>query len=410
MQRVILGTVLLSVLIGFICGCALLGIVEEDSEVSTAETGKPEVDKPELTVPEWEHEESLKAGVRHLLDTQNKDGSWGGYLPRRPYLWRDRGNDTTYAYANSTSALACMALLMQPSTPELDLALQRGYSQLIDARETRHVTLDTFFNVWSYTYMTEALARGLKDKRLETLHDGMRERCRAELDGLLRIQAIDGGWAYFDFGQKLYPSSGKISTTFNAGAALVALKAAQEVGFEIPERAVRIAIDYLFRTRFPYGTYGYSTSHTYYPSGDINKIIGSLCRTQVCDYGIMLWQDEAKENKNPRLTLDATRTSLDNFYELHDYLEVGRCRPIPHESWFAISGYFYYFGHYYAAYNVDLLKGDEKKRYADTLAQLIADSQDEDGAFWDFPIMQYSKPYGTGYAIVAMSLCKAAFK
>ena len=35
---------------------------------------------------------------------------------------------------------------------------------------------------------------------------------------------------------------------------------------------------------------------------------------------------------------------------------IGRKRPIPHESWFAVAGYFFYYGHYYAALCLEDLK------------------------------------------------------
>ena len=31
------------------------------------------------------------------------------------------------------------------------------------------------------------------------------------------------------------------------------------------------------------------------------------------------------------------------------WLDLGRKRPVPHESWFFVAGYFFYFGHYYGA-------------------------------------------------------------
>ena len=40
---------------------------------------------------------------------------------------------------------------------------------------------------------------------------------------------------------------------------------------------------------------------------------------------------------------------LDNFFRYHRFLDIARNRPIPHETFYYNSGYFYLFGHYYAA-------------------------------------------------------------
>ncbi len=40
---------------------------------------------------------------------------------------------------------------------------------------------------------------------------------------------------------------------------------------------------------------------------------------------------------------------LDRLIVRNGWLDIGRKRPIPHEAWFQVAGYFYYFGHYYGA-------------------------------------------------------------
>ena len=73
----------------------------------------------------------------------------------------------------------------------------------------------------------------------------------------------------------------------------------------------------------------------------VNRPGGSLGRSQACNLAMRLWGDKA--------TTDAViETWLDRLFARNLWLDLGRKRPIPHESWFQVAGYFFYFGHYYA--------------------------------------------------------------
>ena len=78
-------------------------------------------------------------------------------------------------------------------------------------------------------------------------------------------------------------------------------------------------------------------------------------------------------------------------------------RPIPHESWYAISGYFYLYGHYYAAEVMEHLTPAEQVRYRGRLAREVLRLQDEDGSTWDYPLMGYARPYGTAFAVLTLT-------
>ena len=55
---------------------------------------------------------------------------------------------------------------------------------------------------------------------------------------LQKYESVDGGWGYYDFRyQTKQPSSSSIS--FTNSTALVALKAAQEIGINVPERLTK---------------------------------------------------------------------------------------------------------------------------------------------------------------------------
>ena len=78
-------------------------------------------------------------------------------------------------------------------------------------------------------------------------------------------------------------------------------------------------------------------------------------------------------------------------------------RPVPHESWFAVSGYFYLYGYYYAAECCEHLRPEFVAEVRDALIEEVLVTRHPDGSFWDYPLYGYHKPYGTGYALLALS-------
>ena len=80
-------------------------------------------------------------------------------------------------------------------------------------------------------------------------------------------------------------------------------------------------------------------------------------------------------------------------------------RPVPHESWMQVAGYFYYFGHYYAGLALEQLPAAERAPYQAMLARLMLDRQEKNGAWFDYPLYDYHDPYGTSYALMALYRC-----
>jgi hypothetical protein len=88
------------------------------------------------------------------------------------------------------------------------------------------------------------------------------------------------------------------------------------------------------------------------------------------------------------------------------WLDMGRKRPIPHESWCQVAGYFFYFGHYYAALCIDQLPAKERAPFQDHLACVLLRLQEKDGSWWDFPMFDYHKQYGTAFALMSLERCR----
>jgi hypothetical protein len=114
-----------------------------------------------------------------------------------------------------------------------------------------------------------------------------------------------------------------------------------------------------------------------------------------------LWGDE-------KVTDDVLRTWLDRLFARNLWLDMGRKRPVPHESWFQVAGYFFYYGHYYAGLCIEQLPAAERGPYRDQLATVLLPLQEPDGSWWDFPLYDYHQQYGTAFALMSLGHCRRA--
>ena len=112
-------------------------------------------------------------------------------------------------------------------------------------------------------------------------------------------------------------------------------------GIAVPQRLVDRAMASILRQRKPDFSYDYGEYLKYMPMLPVNRPGGSLGRSQACNLAMRLWGDKG-------VTDAVLRTWLDRLFARNLWLDLGRKRPIPHESWFQVAGYFFYYGHYYA--------------------------------------------------------------
>jgi hypothetical protein len=224
------------------------------------------------------------------------------------------------------------------------------------------------------------------------------EMIREQMDFLSRYESVDGGWGYYDFrvgSQK--PATDSMS--FVNAAVLVAFHEAKAIGILPPEKIRRRAIDATVRQRKPDFSYLYGEYLKWRPMLAINRPGGSLGRSQACNLALRLWGDE-------RITDEVLMTWLDRLFSRNLWLDMARKRPIPHESFFMVAGYFFYFGHYYAARCIEELKPEQRPFYQDQLAQLLMGLQEKDGSWWDFPLYNYHQQYGTAFALMSLKRCQ----
>ncbi len=261
--------------------------------------------------------------------------------------------------------------------------------------KVRRATPDTFYNTWTHAYGIHALVEML-DRRP---HDAeRRQRIRALIEhqiGMLeRYEVVDGGWAYYDFNARTQKPSGS-TLSFVTAAVLVSLHEAKEAGIDSPQRLIDRATASIRRQRKPDFSYFYGEYLKYRPMMPVNRPGGSVGRSQACNFAMRLWGD--------RQTTDAViKTWLDRLFARNLWLDIGRKRPIPHESWFQVAGYFFYFGHYYAARCIELLPERDRPPFQDQLAHVLLRLQEKDGSWWDFPLYDYHQQYGTAFALMSL--------
>lgn len=361
---------------------------------------EPEIKEPIEGPSPSEIQSSIDRGAQFLLNTQNKDGSFGSHETNRLSEIYAPLPGAHNAFRSATTALAVSALIeTKGDDPEYQDAIAAGQQWMLDnMRKVKRATGDAIYNVWGHAYGIHALVRlrqrnGQNEETIKQIDDLIRH----QIDMLVRYESVDGGWGYYDFrAQARKPTGASIS--FVNGTVLVAFKAAQDVGIEVPDKIVKRAVAAILRQQKPDFTYLYGEYLKNTPMRGINRPGGSLGRSQVCNLSLRLWGDE-------KITDNVLKTWLYRLYLRNGWLSIGRKRPIPHESWMQVAGYFYYYGHYYAGLCIDQLKPEDRPEYQQMLAKIITRHQEKNGCWWDYTLYNYHQQYGTGYALMTLQRC-----
>ncbi len=255
------------------------------------------------------------------------------------------------------------------------------------------------YNVWAHGYGIMALVRmhgrlpanKPRQARIVAL-------IRDQYDRLSRYESAEGGWGYYDFGAGTQRPNSDSASFLNA-AVLIAFHEAKNLGVAPPEKVTRRAIEGLVAHRKPDFSYLYGLYLRYQPMMGVNRPGGSLGRSQACNLALRLWGD-------PKVTDQVLKDWLDRLITRNGWLDIGRKRPIPHESHFQVAGYFYYFGHYYATLCALVLPTADRPFYQDHLARILLSHQERDGSWWDFPFYNYHQQYGTAFALMSLEHCR----
>jgi hypothetical protein len=346
-------------------------------------------------------DDALRRGVDFLLESQNRDGSWGSARNTKGLNIYAPVPGAHHAFRAGVTGLCTAALAeLAEERSEVRPALLRAEEWMErELPRLRRATPDAIYNVWGHAYSIRALVRLLCLEPSDATRDERLRRLIAQQVELLgRYELVDGGWGYYDFEIGTQKPAGS-PTSFTTATVLIALHEARGMGIEAPQRLFDRAVASIRRQQKADFSYIYGEYLRWRPMHPVNRPGGSLGRTQVCNVALRLLGDGA-------ITDEVIRAGLDRLFARNLWLDIGRKRPIPHESWFAVAGYFFYYGHYYAALSIEALPPESRPRYQDRLAAILLRLQEKDGSWWDYPLYDYHQPYGTAYALMSLKRCR----
>jgi hypothetical protein len=346
-------------------------------------------------------EQAIDRGVAFLVGHQNKDGSWGSPRRTKELNIYSPVPGAHLAYRTACTAL-CISGMIEAGglSPDELASLERGEQWLMDnISRVRRPATPAILNSWGHAYGIQALVR-MYDRIPDDQprRDRIKELLIEQVGRMAKHEALDGGWNYYDFNAQTQKNSGSASS-FTTATGLVALWEAHEAGIIGERRVVDRAIASVRRQQKPDYSYLYGESHKYSPMYSINRPAGSLGRSQACNIALRYWG--AKD-----ITNEVVKIWLQRLIDRNEWLSMIRKRPVPHEGWFAIAGYFYYYAHYYAALNIEVLPKEEQGHFQEMIAGILIPLQEADGSWWDYPMYEYHYAWGTGFALQTLSRCR----
>lgn len=397
--------------------CAGGVAVAKDESTSVVATQVPAISplategpRPEsIDPPSTEQvQKSIERGIDFLLQSQMEVGAWGSARRTKELNIYAPVPGSHHAFRTAVTSLALAALLETRDSFDgerrdaIDAAIDRGQAWLLgNAGKLRRADAEALYNVWGHAYAIQAMVRlHHRAEGDQPLQARLKSLVEYQVDRLARYSSINGGWAYYDMqAHTQRPSSSPIS--FTTATALIALKDAEKLGVRFPEKLAEQAVASIRRQRFPDFAYAYGDYLRLMPRMDINRPAGSLGRSQVCNLAMRMYGDRSVSD-------EVLKTWLNRLFARDGWLSIGRKRPIPHESHFSIAGYFYYYGHYYAAMCIEQLPEHERPYFQDHLAHILLPLQEKDGSWWDYPLYDYHQQWGTAMAISALVRCQHA--
>ena len=397
-------------LLGLIATCLAGAAFPQLTEVAAdeqpvAEQSIPHAPKlPPVAPPSAEElNASIERGVQFLLKTQHTNGAWGSAEHTKDLNIYAPVPGAHLAFRGAVTSLCVSALLeLNDQRPEVLTAVDRAEAWLLEnLPHVRRATPDALYNVWTHAYSIQALLRLHEYRQGDAeKQKTLREMTEQQIGWLTRYESVDGGWGYYDMriGAQ-HPATDSMS--FVNAAVLIVFFEAKEAGIKLPQNIVDRAIAATKRQRLGDNSYLYGEYLKKVPRMTINRPGGSLGRTQACNVALRLWGDD-------KVTDDLEAEWLDRLFARNGWLDMGRKRPIPHEAWFSVAGYFYYFGHYYAARAIEQLPVERRPEFQAHMGQLMIGHQEKDGSWWDYPLYDYHQAYGTAFVLMTLNRCRPA--
>jgi len=356
---------------------------------------------PAPRASEVDPDRAISEAVTWLMANQNADGSWGSHHSPRPNEVLSSVPGSQEAFRIATTALCALAL-GDAAVARLPAAqaIHRALDFLIENCAVKRQSGLEHYNVWSFGYALQCFGEHLQRDPRDPRAAEMRAACDRLVEKLGRYQTLDGGWGYLSLGPVPTMQPSETSMAFTTATILIGVQRAKNAGSAVPETLEERAVAEIRRSRLPDGAFLYGDYLQYLPRHGVNERSGSACRAPQCLYALDLCGE-------PVTPAELERALIDLLVLFPEYQKAGVRRPIPHESWFSISGYFYLYGHAYAAYALETLPSSTQQRLAPALLRAVLYCRDPDGSFWDYPLYSYHKPYGTAFALLALTRARA---
>lgn len=385
-----------------LCGLLTTPALSDDGPTATrplAEQG-PKA-RPVEPPRSEEFDESIRRGVAFLVGDQNANGSWGSVERTKDLNIYAPVPGAHHAFRSAVTSLCVSALIETGnSTPEVAKAIERGESWMLEnLPKLRRANGDALYNVWGHAYSIEALAKLHERHRDDSTRKAeLKRQIAVQVELLDRYESVNGGWGYYDFtAQTKKPAADPNS--FTTATMLVALHAAKGLGVDVPQRLIDRGLTVIRRQQKPDLSYLYSDRYVFEPAFGINMPGGSVGRSQVCNLALRMYGDKSVSDA-------ALEAWLERLFARNLWLDIGRKRPIPHESWYYVAGYFFYYGHYYSSSCIQQLPPERQPRLKHQLARVLLPRQEKDGSWWDYPLYNYHQQYGTALALMTLQRCR----
>ena len=341
---------------------------------------------------------AIEQGIDFLVKDQNKNGSWGGpqdsITSWSGEMWSNP--ETHRAWKVATTGLCCAALLEVGSSDAAGAAADRALTYLINNADVKRPNEWDTMNNWAYIYGLQGLATAYGHSRYadSALRAEIGHAVPGYLGDLARSQSTNGGWGYLELDMPRTRRP-QWATSFMTAAAVVALETAKRQGFDVDQKVIDRAVRVIHHCRLPNGAYTYRVRtipnlHSEY----IDQVKGSLSRIQVCQAALLFAGEE--------IPLEDRLFGLAHFFRDHKFLEIAMHKPVPHEAFYYNSGYFYLFGHYYAALVIEGLPPTDQPVYWAKLQREIMNIQQKNGSIWDYDMHRYDRPYGVAFGLMAL--------